>query len=165
MPALQRALLRPLTRVELAARNGARDQRTTGAERLSAPGRWIALAATVGALAASRPLRAQPAYVRFDITTVGDSTFSFATPGVRWVKRSQRGLVVDPLHGDELIAKFRVTRTRSGTATAIVTGQTERLAITDVALLDKPRPLFLTRPWFWLGMVAGGAIGYIAHGR
>lgn len=117
-----------------------------------------------GTILAAVPVQAQaPAYTRFDITAVGDTTFTFATTGARWVKRSQRGLVVDPAHGDELIAKFRVIRARTGTAMAVVTGQTARLTTSDVALLNQPRPIFLTRPWFWLGVVLGGAIGYVAH--
>jgi hypothetical protein len=123
-----------------------------------------AVAMAIG-LAGSARLDAQPAYARFDITSVGDSTFTFATTGAHWVKRSRTGLVVDPLHDDELIAKFRVTRARNGIATGIVTAQTARLSTTDVALLTQPHPLFLTRPWFWISLVVGGAIGYIAHGR
>jgi hypothetical protein len=116
-------------------------------------------------LAGSARLEAQPAYARFDITSVGDSTFTFATTGARWVKRSRTGLVVDPLHDDELIAKFRVTQTQKGMATGVVTAQTARLSTTDVALLTQPHPLFLARPWFWIALVVGGAIGYVAHGH
>lgn len=115
------------------------------------------------ALAGPARLEAQPAYVRFDIVSVGDSTFTFATPGAPWVKRPRTGLVVDPFHDDELIAKFRVTRAQNGTATGVVTAQTARVSTTDVALLTQPRPLFLTRPWFWITLVVGGAIGYFAH--
>lgn len=116
-----------------------------------------------GIAGAARLDAQQPAYVRFDITSVGDSTFTFVTTGARWVKRSRTGLVVDPTHDDELIAKFRVTQTQKGSAMGVVTAQTARLSTTDVALLTQPRPLFLTRPWFWVALVAGGAIGYFAH--
>jgi len=101
--------------------------------------------------------------MRFDITSVDDTTFAFATTGVRWVARSQEGLVVDPARGDELIATFRVTRARNGTATAVVTGQTARVTSSYVALLTQPHHPFFTRPWFWIAVVVGGAIGYVAH--
>jgi len=126
--------------------------------------RWVLVAVLGVSLVAPR-LSAQAAYVRFDITSVDDSTFTFATTGANWVKPSRAGFVVDPLHGDELIAKFRVTKSHKGSATAVVTGQTERLSLSDVALLTKPHPLFLTRPWFWAAFVVGGVIGYVAHGH
>jgi hypothetical protein len=119
----------------------------------------------LAALLAAPRLFAQAAYVRFDIIAVDDSTFTFATTGANWVKPSRAGFVVDPLHGDELIAKFRVTKAHKGMATAVVTGQTERLSPSDVALLTKPHPFFLTRPWFWAAFVVGGVIGFVAHGH
>jgi hypothetical protein len=119
--------------------------------------------AAAALLGGTTRLDAQGAYTRFDITAVGDTTFTFATTGFRWVKASQTGLVVDPAHGDELIAKFRVIRSRKGTATALVTGQTARLTTSYVALLTQSRPIFLTRAWFWLGVAIGGAIGYVVH--
>jgi len=108
-------------------------------------------------------LEAQSNYWRFDITTVNDTTFTFATGAVRWVNPSQVGLVVDPAHGDELIAKFRVVRTGHITATAVVTGQTARLAATDIALITEPRRPFYVRPIFWIGLVVGGAVGFVIH--
>ena len=127
--------------------------------------RWLWVAATACALVAPSRLCAQAAFVRFDIVSIDDTTFTFATTGSSWVKPKRTGIVVDPLHGDELIAKFRVTKAHKGTATGLVTGQTARLSPTDVALLTQPHPLFLTRPWFWIGVVAGGVIGYVAHGH
>ncbi len=125
----------------------------------------VGIALTACALASPSRLRAQTAYVRFDIISIDDSTFTFATTGSSWVKSSRTGIVVDPLHGDELIAKFRVSKAHKGTATGIVTGQTARLSGTDVALLTQPHPLFLTRPWFWIGVAAGAVIGFVAHGH
>ena len=127
--------------------------------------RWLWVAATACALATPSRLHAQAAFVRFDIVSIDDTTFTFATTGSSWVKPKRTGIVVDPLHCDELIAKFRVTKAHKGTATGLVTGQTARLSPTDVALLTQPHPLFLTRPWFWIGVVAGGVIGYVAHGH
>jgi hypothetical protein len=106
---------------------------------------------------------AQTAYVRFDITAIGDTTFTFSTAGVHWVKRSQSGLVVDPTHADELIAKFVVSRSRKGSAVGLVTGQTGRINMNYVALIKEPHHAFFTRPWFWLGVAAGGIIGWGIH--
>ena len=166
MPAHQRALLRPLRQPLPFGVPAVRSAPAASQPARGTPGaRWIWVVAVSCSLASAGRLRAQTAYVRFDIVSVEDTTFNFATTGSGWVKPSRTGIVVDPLHGDELIAKFRVTRAHKGTATGIVTGQTARLSLTDVALLTQPHPLFLTRPWFWIGVVAGGVIGYVAHGH
>ncbi len=123
---------------------------------------WVCAVVVACALTTPARLRAQTAYVRFDIISIDDTTFTFATTGSSWVKASRTGIVVDPLHGDELIAKFRVSKAHKGSAMGIVTGQTARLSGSDVALLTQPHPLFLTRPWFWIGVVAGGVIGFVA---
>jgi hypothetical protein len=166
VPILQRALFVPLTQllgtapVSPALIRPPQETRSVARATL----RWQALLAAVIAVMVGAPtVRAQAAYARFDITSVNDSTFSFASTGARWVKRGQKGLVVDPMHGDELIAKFRVTRTGRGTATALITGQTARLTTSHIALLTQPHPLFLTRAWFWLGVALGGAVGWVAH--
>jgi hypothetical protein len=165
VPVLQRALLVPLTPLlGTALVNPAVIVPLNIARRAARAGpRWHALLVAVAVMASTPTLRAQAAYARFDITAVNDSTFAFATTGARWVKRGQKGLVVDPMHGDELIAKFRVTRNGRGTAIALVTGQTARLTTSHIALLTQPRPIFLTRAWFWLGVALGGAVGWVAH--
>ncbi len=114
-------------------------------------------------VAGARPARAQTGYTRFDVTAVGDTTFTFLSGGARWVSPGQRGIAVDPAHNDELIAKFRVLRVRGGMATALITGQTGRLTTAHVALLRQPQPPFYLRPWFWLGALGGGVIGYVIH--
>ena len=115
--------------------------------------------------AGSKPAAAQTAYARFDLTSIADTTFTFAIPRATWVVPGLRGLAVDPTRGDELIAKFRVTAVDHGTATAAITGQTGRLTTAHVALLVQPQTPFYARPWFWLGVVAGGLIGYAVHGH
>ena len=109
--------------------------------------------------------RAQRAYVRFDVVSVTDTTFTFATVGARWVSPGQVGLAVDPVHGDALIARIRIARVDSGTATAVVTSQTARLTTAHVVLLSQPKRAFYAQPWFWGAAVAGGVIGYFVHGR
>lgn len=105
---------------------------------------------------------AQETAVRFEISGVGDSTFSFALGQHVWVERGQRGIVVDPRRRDALVARFRVTRVESGLATAVVTGQTSPLSTQHAALLERPRPPFYRQPSFWVGLVVGGAIGFFS---
>lgn len=124
----------------------------------------IAAAATICALPPA-PARAQVGYTRFDVASVADTTFTFKTTGASWVTRGQVGLAVDPTHGDELIARFRVSHVDSNTATATVTGQTARITTSHVALLAQPKPPFYRQRWFWIGAVAGGVLGFVVHGH
>jgi hypothetical protein len=103
--------------------------------------------------------------VRFDVASVADTTLTFATVGARWVSPGQAGLAVDPAHGDALIARIRIARVDSGTATAVVTSQTARLRTAHVVLLSPPKRAFYAQPWFWGAAVAGGVIGYFVHGH
>jgi hypothetical protein len=167
VPGLQRALFGPLTRlpqqlpaVWLAPRT-VRFLRHSLQRARSGLTRLVVVGLLV--VAAPPAVRAQAAYARFDVTTVDDTTFTFATTGARWVKRGQKGLVVDPAHGDELIAQFRVSKVGHARATAVVTGQTARLTTAHVALLEERRAPFFRRAWFWIGVAIGGAIGYVAH--
>jgi hypothetical protein len=107
----------------------------------------------------SRPLAAQEGAVRFEITNVSDSTFTFPVGRNRWVSKRQRGIAVDPRRRDVLVARFRVLRVESGTATALITGETTRLEADDVALLERPRPRFYQRAEFWMGAAIGAAVG------
>jgi hypothetical protein len=116
-----------------------------------------------GLLAAAPSLAAQEARARFDVDSVGDSTFTFAVGRAHWVSRGQRGLAVDAKQSDALIARFRVLRVEHGIATAVVTGQTARVTPGEVALLSEPRPRFYEMPVFWIALGVGGAIGFFAH--
>lgn len=121
--------------------------------------------AAAAMVALASPAFAQTGYVRFDVATVTDTTFTFMTAGSSWVSAGQVGLAVDPGHGDELIARFRVARVVGKLATAVVTGQTARLTTAHVALLPQPKPPFYRQQWFWIGAVAGGIIGFVVHGK
>jgi hypothetical protein len=115
------------------------------------------------ALCAAAPVRAQAGYARFDVTGVADTTFTIATGNSKWVKHGQRGLAVDPAHGDVLIATFRVMQVHHGSAIALITGQTARLTTAHVALLRTPTTPFYAKPWFWAGVAGGFVIGFVAH--
>ncbi len=126
--------------------------------------RVVGLLVLVGAVSVPPAIaRAQVPQVRFDIDSVGDSTFTFGIGVTHWVSPGQSGLAVDPAHSDELIAKFRVLAVKHGIATALVTGQTARLTKADVAILKSPRPAFFRQPVFWIGAVAGGIVGFVLH--
>ena len=142
VPGLQRPLFAPLRRSIPAAPHPRRRVRADARRGtpLCARLAWATLVATTALIIGSSPAAAQAAYVRFDVTAISDTTFTFAATDAHWVKRGQKGLVVDPSHGDELIAKFRVTRIHHGAAMAVVTGQTARLTTSDVALLRASRP-------------------------
>jgi hypothetical protein len=119
---------------------------------------------TIGLLAvAAPPLAAQEARVRFDVDSVGDSTFTFTVGRAHWVSRGQHGLAVDAKQSDALIARFRVLRVERGVAIAVVTGQTARVMPGEVALLAEPKPRFYEQPAFWIALGVGGAIGFFAH--
>ena len=125
------------------------------------------LTATAVAAFALRPspAGAQSAYVRFDVASVADTTFTFATVGARWVSPGQVGLAVDPAHRDALIARIRVSSVDSGVATGVVMSQTARVTTSHVVLLSQPKRRFYAQPWFWGAALAGGVLGYLVHGH
>jgi hypothetical protein len=103
--------------------------------------------------------RAQFRGVRFEITQVGDTTFRFPRGNAGWVKPGETGFAVDPRRRDALVAQFRVVAVDSGLATAIITGQTTRVATDHIAVLTEP-----PKPWyksitFWGGTLFGVVIG------
>jgi hypothetical protein len=117
----------------------------------------------LGALAfGARGARAQGAMeraVRFDLTVVDDSTFTFDVERRGWIKPGARGITVDPRRRDVLVARFRVLEVANGTAVALVTGQTTRLTDEHVAVLRAPpRKWYRTRD-FWVGAAAGALAG------
>ncbi|MFL5577575.1 MAG: hypothetical protein ACJ79S_16590 [Gemmatimonadaceae bacterium] len=140
-----------------------RDERAAaGASLLAVVAALVALLvlATLPSRAAGQALDRA---VRFPVTSVGDSTFTFPVGELRWVKAGERGMAVDPRRRDALVARFQVLQVDRGTATALVTGQTTRLTEDHVAILEMP-----PRPWyanslFWtgalLGLLGGAAIG------
>ncbi len=103
--------------------------------------------------------------VRFEITQVGDTTFRFPRGDAGWVKAGGSGIVVDPRRRDVLVARFRALRVDSGLVTALVTGQTTRVATEHIAIMTEP-----PRPWyrlatFWGGAIIGAILGFAAGSR
>jgi len=117
--------------------------------------------AVIAALVLATPVRAQTRAVRFLITTIGDSTIEFRTGAHKWIRPGQLGVAVDPRRRDELIARFRVEAVREGSVTAVITGQTTAVSPEHVAVLDEPRRNAFRSPAFWIGLVVGGALGFI----
>jgi hypothetical protein len=81
------------------------------------------------------------------------------------VRIGATGIAVDPRRRDALVARFRVTHLDSGLVTAVITGQTTRLATEHIAVLSEP-----PKPWwkgitFWAGTVFGVVIGALITGR
>lgn len=102
--------------------------------------------------------------VRFEITQVGDTTFRFPQGRAGWVRPEMMGIAVDPRRRDILVARFRVARIDSGLVTAVITGQTTRVATDHIAVLAEP-----PKPWwkgvtFWGGTVFGIVIGALLAG-
>jgi hypothetical protein len=120
----------------------------------------------------ARPVAAQFRGVRFEITQVGDTTFRFPRGTASWVRPcrtsvcgvGESGIAVDPRRRDVLVARFRVVRVDSGLVTAVVTGQTTRVATEHIAVMAEP-----PKPWykgitFWAGTVFGIVIGALLTG-
>lgn len=114
-------------------------------------------------LAAVAPsmLRAQDSAVRFEITTVGDSTFTFAAAQAPWVARGQQGIAVDPRRRDGLVARFVVLGVDAGTANALILGQSQKVTTDHVVLLRPPRERWYASRAFWSGALGGLAAGVL----
>jgi hypothetical protein len=125
---------------------------------------WIAALATLALASAPVRARAQETAYRFEITTVGDSTVTMSTEKHEWVHAGQKGIAVDPMRHDALVARFVILRVDSANkrALAIVTGQTTRLTTDHVALIDRPRTKWYAQPTLWIGTIAGIVIGSLA---
>lgn len=97
--------------------------------------------------------------IRFEITQVGDTTFRFPRGNAGWVKPGEEGIAVDPRRRDVLVARFRVARVDSGMVTAVVTGQTTRVATEHIAVMTEPQKAWYRTMTFWGGTVLGVVIG------
>jgi hypothetical protein len=118
--------------------------------------------ATLALLAGAMPARAQSVAARFDISAVGDSTFTFAVGANSWVPRKTRGIVVDPARRDALVARFRLLAVRDGVVTALVTGQTTRVTPSHVVVMEPPPPpRWFRHQNFWGGAAAGALAGTV----
>ena len=112
-------------------------------------------------LLGARKATAQDRSVRFEITQVSDTTFRFPRGAAGWVKPGVTGKAVDPRRRDALVARFRVIQIDSGLVTALVTGQTTRVATDHIAIMSEP-----TKPWyrtitFWGGTLFGLVAGVL----
>jgi len=126
------------------------------------PGIALALGALVGA---PRAAAAQQVTARFEIASVGDSTFTFAMGTQRWVAQRSRGIVVDPAARDALVARFRILSVSEGVVTALVTGQTTAVTTQHFVVLNPPAlPPWYKRAAFWAGTTAGAALGLVVGG-
>ena len=105
---------------------------------------------------------------RFEIVAIGDSTFVFLASRAPWLRTGVYGIAVDPRRRDVLVARFDVVDRRADSATALVTGQTQRVTTDHVALVTRPAdtvsvtvvtPVRRTR--FWEGVLAGLGAGIL----
>lgn len=124
----------------------------------------LATFAAVLVLALPSRVRAQDRDIRFEITSVGDTTVTFRAGRVTWVVRSPRAIVVDPRRRDALVARLKVLSISSnGEATAVVTGQTGRITTDHIVLATEPPQHWYKNAVLWmgaaLGLVAGFALG------
>lgn len=128
--------------------------------------RRLALAAALGASALfAAPAGAQQLAARFEITAVGDSTFTFAHGAQTWVAARGRGIVVDPARRDALVARFRIIGVNDGVVTALVTGQSARVTDQHFAVVNPPPPpRWYQRGAFWTGTAAGAVVGTLIGG-
>ena len=122
--------------------------------------RVLLLVALVVAALAPLSLRAQDESVRFDIKSVGDSTFTFDVSHAAWVARGQKGIAVDPRRRDGLVARFEVLEVDDGVATALILGQTQKLTTEHVVLLRPPRERWYSSKRFWFGALGGAIVGF-----
>ena len=127
----------------------------------------LAFACGIAALAlmlAPWRARAQETAYRFEITSVGDSTVSLSTEKHEWVRAGQKGIAVDPMRHDALVARFVILKVdpEHKRALAVVTGQTTRLTTDHVALIDRPVKKWYAQPTLWIGAAVGVVIGAVA---
>lgn len=118
----------------------------------------LALSLLLG-LAAPVAVRAQDSAVRFEIRTVGDSTFTFAAAQAPWVARGQQGIAVDPRRRDGLVARFVVLGVGDGIANALILGQSQKVTTDHVVLLRPPRGHWYANKAFWGGTLGGLVAG------
>jgi len=108
-------------------------------------------------------VRAQETSYRFEITTVGDSTVSLSTERHEWVHEGQKGIAVDPMRHDALVARFVIIQVDPvhKRALAIVTGQTTRITTDHVALIARPGRKWYAEPTLWIVAVVGAIVGAV----
>ena len=112
-------------------------------------------------VAAPNVLRAQDSAVRFEIRTVGDSTFTFASNQAPWVARGQHGIAVDPRRRDGLVARFVVLTVADGVANALILGQSQKVTTDHMVLLRPPQAHWYANKAFWSGALGGVLAGFV----
>jgi hypothetical protein len=95
---------------------------------------------------------------RFVLEARTDSTVWFLPEEARWVRPGLTGIAVDPIRGDALVARVRVTLVQGDSAIALVTGQTTRVATGQVLLLSPPPRRAWRERAFWYGAVTGASV-------
>lgn len=106
--------------------------------------------------------QAQDNAVRFEIRSVGDSTFTFAAPQAPWVTKGQKGIAVDPRRRDGLVARFVVLGVDDGVANALILGQSQKVTTDHVVLMRPPRSRWYASKRFWFGALGGAVAGFAA---
>ena len=124
--------------------------------------RWGRRALLLAALVTAAPdeARTQETSVRFEIASVGDSTFTLVVGRHPWVRPGLYGIVVDPRQRDILVARFQIIAADSANAMALISGMTTRVTTDHVALMAPPVPPWHKRRSFWLGVLFGVAAGF-----
>jgi len=125
---------------------------------------FIAGIAALALACAPTRARAQETAYRFEIASVGDSTVTLSTEKHEWLRAGQKGIAVDPMRHDALVARFVILRidAEHKRALAVVTGQTTRITTDHVALIDRPSRKWYAQPTLWIGAVVGAVIGAVA---
>jgi hypothetical protein len=128
--------------------------------------RLTIIAGTAALALVCAPMRAhaQETAYRFEIASVGDSTVTLSTEKHEWLRAGQKGIAVDPMRHDALVARFVILRidAEHKRALAVVTGQTTRITTDHVALIDRPSRRWYAQPTLWIGAVVGAVIGAVA---
>jgi len=122
----------------------------------------LAFAFLAAAATAPRVAHAQDNAVRFEIRSVGDSTFTFAAPQAPWVAKGQKGIAVDPRRRDGLVARFVVLGVDDGIANALILGQSQKVTTDHVVLMRPPRSHWYASKRFWFGALGGAVAGFVA---
>ncbi len=96
---------------------------------------------------------------RFEIDAVDDSTARFRPLESRWLRTGMLAIVVDSKNRDALVARVRIIAVDSTSVTALVIGQVGRVTTDHFLLVAHPKTPWWHDRRFWIGALAGGAIG------
>lgn len=127
---------------------------------------FFAILVALAMFAPASRASAQDRDVRFEITSVGDTTVTFRAGRMTWVVRSPQAIVVDPRRRDALVARLKVLSVSStGDAVAVVTGQTGRITTDHFVVAAQPPTRWYKNAALWMGtafgLIAGFGLGKI----